>query len=184
MDIAVAKLSKLVESTIDDDDAVADDDDDDDDNAPEVQLPNVKAAVLAKVIEYCEHYQTEEMTAISTPLKSSKLEDLVQPYYADYVKLEQTMLFELVTAANFMDVKPLLDLTCLAVSIMIKGKSAEELRKMFNLSNGFTPEEEAAVREENKWAEQPPPPPQPPLSSSSQPPPPPPPTSSSSSSTT
>lgn len=162
MDIAVAKLSKLVESTIDDDDG------DEEDDPKEIQLPNVKATVLAKVIEYCEHFQKEEMTAIVTPLRSSKLEDLVQPFYADYVKLDHTLLFELVTAANFMDIKPLLDLTCLAVSIMIKGMSAEALRTMFNLSNGFTPEEEAAVREENKWAEQPPPPPpQPPASSSS-----------------
>lgn len=30
------------------------------------------------------------------------------------------MMFELVTAANFMDIKPLLDLTCLAVSVLIK----------------------------------------------------------------
>lgn len=141
-------MSKLVESTIDEDD-------DEEEEGQEIQLPNVKAAVLAKVIEYCEHYKTEEMTPITTPLKSSKIEDLVQTWYAEYVKLEQVLLFELVTAANFMDIKPLLDLTCLAVSVMIKGKSAEELRRIFNLSNEFTPEEEAQVREENKWAEQP-----------------------------
>jgi S-phase kinase-associated protein 1 len=139
-------MSKIVETTVDEDDG----------EDHEIQLPNVKSAVLAKVIEYCEHYLTEEMTAITTPLKSSKIEDMVQPFYAEYVKLDQVMLFELVTAANFMDIKPLLDLSCLAVSIMIKGKSAEELRKIFNLSTGFTPEEEAQVREENKWAEQPP----------------------------
>jgi S-phase kinase-associated protein 1 len=144
-------MSKLVESTIDEDD----DDDDDEEQGQEIQLPNVKAVVLAKVIEYCEHYKLEEMTPITTPLKSSKIEDLVQTWYADYVKLEQVLLFELVTAANFMDIKPLLDLTCLAVSVMIKGKSAVELRSIFNLSNEFTPEEEAQVREENKWAEQP-----------------------------
>lgn len=34
------------------------------------------------------------------------------------------MLFELVTAANFMDIKPLLDLTCLAVSVYIKVSSS------------------------------------------------------------
>jgi len=141
-------MSKLVESTVDEDE-------DEDDSPREIQLPNVKGTVLAKVIEYCEHFQTENMTEISTPLKSSKIEDLVQPWYADYVKVEQVLLFELVTAANFMDIKPLLDLTCLAVSVFIKGKSPEELRRIFNLSNEFTPEEEAQVREENKWAEQP-----------------------------
>jgi hypothetical protein len=72
------------------------------------------------VIEYCTHYKDEPMTPIQTPLKSSKIEDLVQPWYANFVKVEQALLFELVTAANFMDIKPLLDLTCLAVSVLIK----------------------------------------------------------------
>jgi S-phase kinase-associated protein 1 len=44
-----------------------------------------------------------------------------------------------------MDIKPLLDLTCLAVSVLIKGKQASELRAIFNISNDFTPEEEAQV---------------------------------------
>lgn len=34
-----------------------------------------------------------------------------------------------------------------------KGKSPEEIRKIFNIANDFTPEEEAHIREENKWAE-------------------------------
>lgn len=145
--IAVAKMSTLVATTIDDDD--------DDDEVREIPLPNVKDAVLTKVIEYCTHYKEEPMTPIQTPLKSSKIEDLVQPWYADFVKVEQTLLFELVTAANFMDIRPLLDLTCLAVSVLIKGKPANELRALFNISNDFTPEEEAQVREENKWVEHP-----------------------------
>ena len=109
--IPVAKLSELVKSTIDEDE---------DEGGQEIPIPNVKAAVLSKVLEYCTHYQQEEMTPIETPLNSSNIEDLVQPWYADYVEVEQSMLFELVTAANFMDIKPLLDLTCLAVSIYIK----------------------------------------------------------------
>lgn len=106
-------MSTLVATTIDDDD--------DDDEVREIPLPNVKDAVLAKVIQYCTHYKTvEAMTPIQTPLKSSKIEDLVQPWYADFVKVEHALLFELVTAANFMDIKPLLDLTCLGVSVFIK----------------------------------------------------------------
>ena len=59
------------------------------------------------------------------------------------------MLFELILAANFMDIKMLLDLACAKVASMIKGKSPEEIRKTFNIKNDFTPEEEAAIREEN-----------------------------------
>lgn len=145
--IDVATLSTLISTTIDDED--------DEDEVREIPLPNVKDSILAKVIEYCTHYKEEPMTPIQTPLKSSKIEELVQPWYAKFVQIEQSELFALVTAANFMDVKPLLDLTCLAVSILIKGKQASELRAMFNINNDFTPEEEAQVREENKWVEHP-----------------------------
>ena len=57
-------------------------------------------------------------------------------------------------AANYMDIKPLLDLTCAKVASMIKNKSPEQIRKTFNIQNDFTPEEEEAVRAENKWAEE------------------------------
>ncbi len=53
-----------------------------------------------------------------------------------------------------MDIKPLLDLTCSKVASMIKGKTPEQIRKTFNITNDFTPEEEEAVRNENKWAEE------------------------------
>lgn len=43
---------------------------------------------------------------------------------------------------------------------MIKGKQPEEIRKLFNIHNDFTPEEEAQIRRENvraaltqEWAE-------------------------------
>lgn len=32
---------------------------------------------------------------------------------------------------------------------MIKGKTPEEIRKLFNIQNDFTPEEEAQIRKEN-----------------------------------
>ena len=73
---------------------------------------------------------------------------------AKFVDIEQELLFELILAANYMDIKSLLDLTCAKVASMIKGKSPEEIRQTFNIVNDFTPEEEAKVREENKWCEE------------------------------
>lgn len=43
------------------------------------------------------------------------------------------MLFELLTAANFMGIKELLDLTCLKVTFLVTGKNAEEIRQIFRL---------------------------------------------------
>jgi S-phase kinase-associated protein 1 len=77
----------------------------------------------------------------------------VREWDVEYVDVEQEILFELILAANYLDIKALLDLTCAKVASMIKGKTPEEIRKQFNIVNDFTPEEEAQVREENKWCE-------------------------------
>ena len=147
----------------------------------EIPLPNVKSQVLHKVIEFCEHHLNEPMTEIEKPLKSQVMADVVQKWYADFVDLEQVLLFELILAANYLDIKvsgsetqgcffaswfshissrrgilsqPLLDLTCATVASMIKGKTPEDIRTTFNITNDFSPEEEAQVREENKWCEE------------------------------
>ena len=91
---------------------------------------------------------------ISQPLKSANMAEVVQEWYSNFVAVEQETLFELILAANYMDIKPLLDLTCATVASLIKGKTPEEIRKTFNIVNDFTPEEEAQVREENKWCEE------------------------------
>ncbi|PHU20514.1 E3 ubiquitin ligase complex SCF subunit sconC [Capsicum chinense] len=55
-------------------------------------------------------------------------------------------------AANYLNIKILLDLTCQTAANMIKGKTPEEIHKTFNIKNKFTPEEEEEVRREIAWA--------------------------------
>jgi hypothetical protein len=57
------------------------------------------------------------------PLKSANMHEVVQEWYANFVNVDQEILFELILAANYMDIKPLLDLTCATVASMIKGDS-------------------------------------------------------------
>jgi S-phase kinase-associated protein 1 len=122
-------------------------------SSEEVPLMDVKSPVLAKVIEFCSHHVDNKLPEIEKPLRSANLADIVPEWDAKFVEVEQEMLFELILAANYMDIKSLLDLTCAKVASMIKGKSPEEIRRTFNIKNDFTPEEEAQVREENRWCE-------------------------------
>lgn len=67
--------------------------------------------------------------------------------------MDKDTFYNLTLAANYMDIKPLLDLCCAKIASLIKGKTPEEIRVNLDITNDFTPEEEAQVRAENKWAE-------------------------------
>nr|UJT66246.1 SKP1-like protein 1A [Nicotiana plumbaginifolia] len=112
-----------------------------------IPLPNVTSKILAKVIEYCKRHVD---AVAKTDDKAS--EDDLKSFDADFVKVDQATLFDLILAANYLNIKSLLDLTCQTVADMIKGKTPEEIRKTFNIKNDFTPEEEEEVRRENAWA--------------------------------
>ena len=67
--------------------------------------------------------------------------------------VDQEMLFEIILAANYLDIKALLDVGCKTVANLIKGKSPDDIRKTFNIQNDFSEQEEAQIRAENEWAE-------------------------------
>ncbi|CAM6049350.1 unnamed protein product [Sphagnum compactum] len=114
-----------------------------------IPLPNVSSKILAKVIEYCKYHVDNQK---STDDKPATPEDEIKAWDQDFVKVDQATLFDLILAANYLNIKSLLDLTCQTVADMIKGKTPEEIRKTFNIKNDFTPEEEEEVRRENQWA--------------------------------
>ncbi|EEF52763.1 SKP1-like protein 1B [Ricinus communis] len=137
VDEAVALESQTIKHMIEDDCA---------DNG--IPLPNVTSKILSKVIEYCKkHVETSKSDD-----RPSSVDDELKTWDAEFVKVDQATLFDLILAANYLNIKSLLDLTCQTVADMIKGKTPEEIRKTFNIKNDFTPEEEEEVRRENQWA--------------------------------
>lgn len=70
--------------------------------------------------------------------KDDKRTDDICGWDLDFCKVDQPVLFEMILAANYLDIKDLLDLTCKTVANMIKGKTPEEIRKTFNIKNDFS----------------------------------------------
>ena len=60
--------------------------------------------------------------------------------------------FGFVQAANYLDIKNMLDLTCQSVANIMRGMTPEEIRKTFNIKNYFSHKEEEEIRRENQWA--------------------------------
>jgi len=144
-DRVVAERSMLIKNMLEDlGDEVA---------ATPVPIPNVNEQVLKKVLEWCEHHKNDPVTTQDDDSDSRKKTTDIEEWDQKFMQVDQEMLFEIILASNYLDIKPLLDVGCKTVANMIKGKSPEEIRKTFNITNDFTPEEEEQIRRENEWAE-------------------------------
>ncbi|KAK7414509.1 E3 ubiquitin ligase complex SCF subunit scon-3 [Neonectria magnoliae] len=147
VDRVVAERSMLIKNMLEDvgDDSIRQDN--------PIPIPNVNEAVLRKVIEWCEHHRNDPPQAQDDESDARKKTTDIEEWDQKFMQVDQEMLFEIILASNYLDIKPLLDVGCKTVANMIKGKSPEEIRKTFNITNDFTPEEEEQIRRENEWAE-------------------------------
>ncbi|XP_010510863.1 PREDICTED: SKP1-like protein 14 [Camelina sativa] len=128
-----------------------------------IPLSNVTGKILSMVIEYCKTHVNvvDDEEEMSKEAKEKKEADSMseeeaaklKEWEAEFLKdKDLATFFQLILAANYLNVKGLLDLTCQNVADHIKDMTPEEVRVIFNIKNDFTPEEEEAVRRENSWA--------------------------------
>ena len=124
-----------------------------DKEAKEIPLPNVNRKTLTVIIDYLEYHKSNAPAPIEKPLKSSNMQESVCEWdYRFLSNLDLDSTFAIILAANYMDIKSLLELTCASIASKIKGKTPEQIREIFNIENDFAPEEEAAIRAETAWA--------------------------------
>ena len=107
--------------------------------------------ILKKVIQCSTHHKDDPTTVEDN--NARKRSDDISSWDSDFLIVDQRTLFELILAANYLDIKGLSDVTCKAVANVIEGKSPEEIQKIFNIKNVFTPAEEEQIRKENEWCE-------------------------------
>ncbi|KAI9592582.1 S-phase kinase-associated protein 1A-like protein [Syncephalis fuscata] len=122
-----------------------------------IPIPNVTGKVLKKVIEYCEQHKNDPLPEADenqdeyTRVRTS--ED-ISDWDKKYMDVEQDTIFDVILAANYLDIRPLLDLGCKTIANMIKGKTTEQIRELFGIVNDFSAEEEEQIRKECEWAEE------------------------------
>ena len=108
----------------------------------EIPMPDIRGDILKKVIEYLDHYKGTDPKEIQRPLPSNNLADVTDEWDINFLNsIDLDATFDLINAANYMDIKPLLDLSCAKVASLMKGKSAEEIRTMFSIECDLSEEE-------------------------------------------
>ncbi|KAJ9470567.1 SCF ubiquitin ligase complex protein SKP1a [Diplonema papillatum] len=149
-----AKMSGLIKDMLEDQD--------EEDQQTIIPIPNVNGRTLEYVLEYCEHHWNNRPDPIDKPLRG-RIDDVISPWdrkfiWTDLIKggdeKQHELLIEVIMAANFLNIKDLLDLTCATVASLLKGKTTEQIRALFNIDNDFTPEEEEKIKEENRWCDE------------------------------
>lgn len=126
-----------------------------------IPIPNVRSTILTKIIKWLEHHKRDPVISFSTSnnTSSTSTDDLrrtdpLDEWDKQFFTMDQEMMYEIILASNYLNIPQLLDSGCKMIANMIRGKSAEEIRQIFNIENDFTKEEEEAIRRENEWAEQ------------------------------
>ncbi|ULT98895.1 hypothetical protein L3Y34_000326 [Caenorhabditis briggsae] len=113
--------------------------------ATPIQLKHIKGAILQMVMDWCEHHKGEPIPVEDTSIpKQVNIPEWDQKMLDG---IDNEKLFDLIMAANYLDVKQLLNYCCKQVAMMIKGKSPEEIREIYMIP---TDEEDAAAEKEAK----------------------------------
>ncbi|KAL0573253.1 hypothetical protein V5O48_008700 [Marasmius crinis-equi] len=93
-----------------------------------IPLLNVSSDVLEKILEYCEHHRGEPLDQNSTTEWDQNL----------IAQVDIEMLKKIIIAANYLDMKPLLDLGTKRIADMIKGKTPAQISTLFNVPSVIT----------------------------------------------
>ena len=113
----------------------------------------INSAILKKTLQWLAHHKDDPAPPVE------KDEDVFEEkewklssWDQDFLKVDQDTLFQLIYAANFLDIKDLVATACKGVSNIIKGKNVKEIRNIFNIKCDISHERFAEIRKGNEWA--------------------------------
>ncbi|KAK3220375.1 hypothetical protein Dsin_014345 [Dipteronia sinensis] len=119
---------------------------DDDCATSTIPVCNVTGRTLAMVIEW---WNKHEIGAVSN---EKELKEWESQFDTIDDKSDRDDVYDLLMAANYLNIPTLLDCCTSAVAEAIKGKSTDEMREFFDIKSDFDEKEEDALRKENQWA--------------------------------
>ena len=107
--------------------------------------------VLKKVIEWIEfHWDDPEPDEDFDEDKERRNKELSY-WDKQFIDVDNRLLYDIIEAANFLDIPGLIEVGSRWICTNIKGKTCTEVRQILNITNDFTKEEEDRIHNENEW---------------------------------
>jgi S-phase kinase-associated protein 1 len=144
------------------------------DESEPLEMPLVKKRMLALAFDYCAYHQAHDdeeareasivydladaagkEASLAARRRGWAREDVLAEKDEKFcAQLDLESKIELIYTANSLEIVPLVKLAADSVAKLIKGKTAEQIRKILQIENDFTPEEEEEIRKQNDWCEE------------------------------
>ena len=110
----------------------------------EITIKGVDGQTLCKVIEYLEHHVNEEPKEIPKPLPGPDLKPILSEWDYNYITpLPLDNVVNIVNAANYLDIRDLINLASARLASEMINCPVEEARAKFGIKNDMTEEEKA-----------------------------------------
>ena len=119
----------------------------------EITVNQVNGSILEKIKEYLDHYKDEEPQQIEVPLKSMDFKECVSEWDYNYLGEDIDLIFNLIDALNYMDIKSLLEIASAKLGSKIKGMTSETVKKDFEIPE-LTKEENDQIMNLKKYLEE------------------------------
>jgi len=115
-----------------------------DENAKIIDTPQVIGDILKVVVEYLKQHAGAEPDPLPMPVRSTQMKDVTPfPWDGEWIdKFTPADVFEIILAANYLDVKSLLHLGCAKIATEIKKLPREEINKIIAEEEKYRKEQE------------------------------------------
>lgn len=143
LDRKSAKISTLIRTCLENDD-----------KADSIPIPGVTGATLDLITQYMQTHKGVEPPIIEKPLRSKVMSE-VCPHKSDAKFIDEVgdtrqSLYDLILAANYMDIKSLLHLGCAKVASLIKGQPLEKIKEILDPNDNHAPVKDAKDVKDDK----------------------------------
>jgi S-phase kinase-associated protein 1 len=117
----------------------------------EINMEHINSDILKLIATYLEYHEENTPGALPMPLPSSNLDTIIKDnfdlkFVKDNLASNQPNMFNMILAANYLEIPSLLHLSCATYASMLKGKTPQQIRETFGIKGTYDPSEEDEVR--------------------------------------
>lgn len=99
-------------------------------NEYRLELHTISSEVLELAVRFCKMHETVKLPIICYPIELP-FESLFPGCYCELLDLDIAHLVAVAQAASLLQFEPLLDLACVKIATLIRGKSLAEINSLF-----------------------------------------------------